>query len=172
MLCSYEWTVCADCKICFMCLLHCKKSDSQELQFEHICVYFLFIDFFLVRTHTERMCHFFIITFVFNSDFVTDSVLNIKSFKFIYSLLSSLFLLLLHCSFIYSCLLSLLLCIFQCVVFLMWFLLTDFSFCKSLSLFYLVFSHNFQISIIWKEIFNLIWLNQHQICILIFYVWF
>ena len=153
--------MCTDHKIYFMCLLHCKRFNLQELWFEYICVCFLSIDFFLVRTHTERVHYFFIIFFAFNFGFVTDSVLNVKSFKFIYLSLLLLFFLLLCCLFIYSCLLSLSLYIFQCIVFLMWFFSVNFPFYKFLSLFYFVFFHNFQISIIWKRIFNLIWLNQH-----------
>ena len=110
--------MCADHKIHFVCLLHCKKSNSQKLQFEHICVYFLSVNLFLVKAHTEKTHHFFIITFAFDSDLVTDSVLNVKSFKFIYFSSSSSFLLLLHHSSVYSHSLLLLLCIFQYIVFL------------------------------------------------------
>ena len=96
-----------------MCLLHCKKFNLQELQFEYICVYFLFIDFFLAKTHTKRVHYFIVTIFVSDSDFVIDFVLNIKSFEFIYLLLLLLlFLLLLFHSFIYSYLLLLSLCVF------------------------------------------------------------
>ena len=153
--------MCADHRIHLVCLLHCKKSNLQELQSEYICVYFSLTDFFLAKTHAEKAHHFIVIIFVFDSDYVTNSVLNVKSFEFIYSLFSSSFLLLLLYLPAYSHLLLLSLCIFWCVVFLVWFLFINLSLHKFFSLLYFVFSHDFQISIIWKEIFNLIWLNQH-----------
>ena len=153
--------MCADCKIYFVCLLHCKKFNLQKLWFEHICVHFLLINLFFVKTCAEKVHHFLIITFASDSDLVTDSVLNIKSFKFICSLLLSLFLLLLCHFSAYFHLLLLLLCVFWCIISFIWFFFFNFSFYKFLSLFYLIFSHDFQISIIWKEISNSVWLNQH-----------
>ena len=91
-------------------------------------------------------------------------------------LLSSLLLFLFLSSFLFiiiftlSYLLLLLLCVLWCVVHFVQFFLLDFSshrfFLFSVSCFF----SWFQIFLIWREIFNLIWLNQHQIHRLIFFI--
>ena len=132
--------MCTDCRIYLVCLLHCKKSNLQKLQFKHIYVCFLFADFFFVKTYAERVHHFIIITFVSDSDLMIDSVLNVKSFEFICLLLSSFF--------YYCCLISLFILVCCCchyVFFNVLFFLYDFS---------LLISHFISLSLFLSHFFS------------------
>ena len=95
------------------------------------------------------------------------SLLLLLSSLLLFSFLSlSLFIVI----FILSHLSSLLLCALQHVVCFMWFSFSDFSLHKFFLFSVSCFFSWFQIFLIWKEIFNLIWLNQHQIHKLILFI--
>ena len=88
------------------------------------------------------------------------------------SLLLSLFLSfsLLITVFTLSHLSSLLLCVLQCIVCSVQFFLSDFSSHKFFLFSVSCFFSWFQIFLIWREIFNSVWLNQHQVHRLIFFI--
>ena len=103
-----EYVLCVHCTAKDLICKNCDLNTSVSV----LCS----LIFFFVRIYAEKVHHFIIIIFASDFDFMTDSVLNIRNFEFIYLSSLSLFFLLLSCLSVYFCLLLLSLCIFQCII--------------------------------------------------------